>query len=109
MSVALGYIVVRCEALEDSVRFYRTLGLELVRERHGGGPEHYSARIGELVLELYPARTERTAGVRLGLIVDDLAGVVARLIEGGAEVSQRGGEWVVVDPDGHVVALSPSG
>lgn len=79
-----------------------------VRERHGGGPEHYSARIGELVLELYPARTARTAGVRLGLIVDDLASVVARLIEGGAEVSQRGGEWVVVDPDGHVIALSSS-
>ncbi len=41
---------------------------------------HYSARVGDTVLELYPQRGAETRGLRLGFLVSDLAAVL-RLVE----------------------------
>lgn len=106
VDATLGYIVIRCSVLEESAEFYRSLGLDVVRERHGQGPEHYAISLGGIVLELYPSLREPITAVRLGMVIDDISGVVARLTAAGVDVSQRGREWTVRDPDGHVIALS---
>ena len=47
-------LVLRAADLAASRRFYEALGLEFVVERHGKGPEHLAASLGEFVFELYP-------------------------------------------------------
>lgn len=51
--------VLVCPDIEVTRAFYEGLGLSFVREQHGNGPEHYAARIGDAVLELYPTTTDR--------------------------------------------------
>ena len=55
MIIALSLIVLRCSDVNASRRFYEALGLSFTTEKHGAGPEHYACRLGDLVLELYPA------------------------------------------------------
>lgn len=68
---ASNLLVIYTERLEACRGFYAGIGLPLVRERHGGGPEHYAAELpGGLVIELYPGRPERSTGrLRLGFTV----------------------------------------
>jgi len=54
----LNLLVLRCKNIEVSRKFYEELGLKFIKEKHGKGVEHYSAYIGELVLELYPLQEE---------------------------------------------------
>ncbi|MCB9441157.1 MAG: VOC family protein [Mycolicibacterium sp.] len=85
---ALDYLVIYVSDLEASAQFYGALGLTLVREQHGSGPVHYSAQLGETVLELYPAQGQPPTRTRLGLRIS------------GAEKS-----GTYSDPDGNVVEL----
>ena len=51
----LNLLVLRTPKLEDLRRFYSALGARFDSERHGNGPEHYAAMLGDdIVLELYP-------------------------------------------------------
>jgi len=106
MSVrGLAYVVLRCADLERSRRFYESIGLQLVAEQHGKGAQHYSAEIGGVVLELYPLSGRPTSGLRLGLVVSDLAGVIESVKALGMTVSRADASATVVDPDGHQIAL----
>jgi catechol 2,3-dioxygenase-like lactoylglutathione lyase family enzyme len=68
--VKLTLFVLRVTDLERSRAFYACLGLELVSEQHGNGPPHYSCRLGDPVMELYPASDQQPrSNVRLGLQV----------------------------------------
>ncbi|OPC80098.1 guanosine polyphosphate pyrophosphohydrolase [Embleya scabrispora] len=71
--MSLGLIVVYTSRLDACREFYASLGLVLVRERHGSGPEHYAATLDDgTVVELYPARPDRLTGyLRLGLVLVD--------------------------------------
>jgi lactoylglutathione lyase len=100
----LTLVVLRCADLERSRRFYEALGLTLMREQHGAGPLHYSARVGETVLEFYPDPSGSTRGLRLGLQVIDLAAVVSALAKIGA-VARPGVPLTIDDPDGHRLEL----
>lgn len=107
--VRLNLLVLRCQDIELSKRFFGALGCRFVEEKHGTGPTHYSCTMGAVVLELYPTRAESSAGVRLGLCVDDLAVVLERVAQLGAAVeSSADTHAVVVDPDGRRVALAAS-
>lgn len=55
MTAELDAVVLRCQDLDETKAFYERLGIELVEERHGGGPRHYSAQLGGGVVEFYPA------------------------------------------------------
>jgi catechol 2,3-dioxygenase-like lactoylglutathione lyase family enzyme len=82
----------RVEACRD---FYASLGLDLLREQHGGGPVHYAAELPDgLVLEIYPGSPGRSTGrLRLGLVVP-------------ATAQLPKGEHKVTDPDGRVVVVN---
>jgi lactoylglutathione lyase len=90
--VKLRLVVLRCEDLERSRRFYEALGLSFVEEQHGAGPRHFAAVIADLVIELYPASaTHPVNDIRLGFEVTD--------VEAG----------VVEDPDGRKIELRRPG
>lgn len=105
----VAYLVLRCADLERSRRFYEGLGLRLSPEQHGSGAKHYSCDVGGVILELYPLSDKPTSGLRLGLVVSDLARVLASLRALGAVVGAVGSEGsspvMVIDPDGHRIAL----
>ncbi|WP_437274446.1 VOC family protein [Sorangium sp. So ce375] len=105
----VAYVVLRCADLERSRQFYEGLGLRLSPEQHGNGPKHYACNVGGMVLELYPLRDKTTSGLRLGLVVSDLGGILTSLRASGAAVGTIDPEGsspvTVVDPDGHQIAL----
>lgn len=106
----IDYVVLRCAELARSRRFYEALGLRFEEEQHGRGPPHLSANLGGVVLELYPASTKSTAGLRFGLRVPSLAVVLDALARVGEGAVIRIGDEaprsaLLRDPDGHEVEL----
>ena len=107
-------LVLRVRDIDRAAEFYRKIGLELVIERHGKGPEHYASEIEGFVFEIYPQtdHSQPTTGVRIGFQVHSIDKVVADLAEAGAEVvtaphdSPWGRRAVVKDTDGHMVELT---
>lgn len=97
--VKLRLVVLRCEDLERSRRFYEALGLAFVEEQHGAGPRHLAATLDDgMVIELYPASTSHPVNdVRLGFAVNEIEAICAA-------VDQAGGS-TVVDPDGRKIDL----
>jgi catechol 2,3-dioxygenase-like lactoylglutathione lyase family enzyme len=96
----LTLLVLYTPRLEPCRRFYSNLGLPLVPERHGDGPEHYAAVLADgTVFELYPARDGRESGaVRLGLAVDGSA----------ATPPLTPGRHLLTDPDARTVEVRAS-
>jgi predicted enzyme related to lactoylglutathione lyase len=110
----LKLLVLKSGQLDRLREFYGHLGLAFTEERHGAGPPHYSAQIGELVLELYPLPEGISlpdTTTRLGFAVSDLEAVLESLQRAGAVVSSpaRQTEWgyraIVRDSDGRAVEL----
>ncbi|MFE7760451.1 glyoxalase/bleomycin resistance/dioxygenase family protein [Streptomyces sp. NPDC057438] len=68
-SACVTLLVLYSPRLEECRPFYQGLGLRFTAERHGQGPAHHAAVLGDgVVLELYPARPGRqTDAPRLGL------------------------------------------
>lgn len=70
----LSTLVLYVADVEASAEWYRSaLGITWAPEQHGEGPEHVSARLGDVLLELYP-RGDRAGSVRIELEVPDLFG-----------------------------------
>ncbi|MFI0787691.1 VOC family protein [Streptomyces lydicus] len=99
--MCIGLVVLYTERLQECRDFYSGLGLTFAREKHGAGPEHYAAVLGEgVVLELYPASSARpaTGSLRLGLVVRAKDAVAAG-------PAQPTGRQIVTDPDGRTVEV----
>jgi lactoylglutathione lyase len=109
----LDLLMIRAADVERAVAFYRGLGLEFERERHGSGPVHYAARCGGTVFEIYPARPGEPAAssVRLGFCVPDLMVATATLLGAGGILRRSANpkRSVVIDPDGNRVELTAAG
>jgi predicted enzyme related to lactoylglutathione lyase len=114
----LTLLVLKTRQVDRLRTFFNALGIELAEEQHGKGPVHYTGRIGELVLELYPLPDDGSSvdtTTRLGFSVKNLAGVVEAIQATGAPVVAQPQEtpWgfraVVRDPDGRAVELYQRG
>jgi lactoylglutathione lyase len=96
--------------------FYKELGLNFVRHRHGNGPEHFAFESGGSVFEIYPAKdgSKATRDLRLGFEVTDVQAAVKRLLQTGAEIvsgpaaSPWGLRAVLKDIEGHRLELTES-
>ncbi|MGV7586366.1 VOC family protein [Mycobacterium kansasii] len=112
MRLSLLVIYVPEPSLELAARFYGALlDAAPVRERHGGGPEHYAVTDAEtgLVIELYPATRRPVTATRLELHGDADA-AVQRLMDQAHCLPERtrdGVGWWVTDPCGNTVVLLP--
>jgi lactoylglutathione lyase len=51
---SLSLLVLRTTRVVACIEFYRSLGLALVEEKHGGGPVHYSSSSNGIIIEIYP-------------------------------------------------------
>ena len=105
-------LVLRTHRLEEMKKFYESLGIEFVKERHGQGPAHYAGAMGSAVLELYPLpkdAPEPDKSLRLGFVVQNLGAIANDLGSAALRIgpSQRQSPAVVVkDPDGRTVELT---
>jgi hypothetical protein len=101
VAVSVALLVIYTERLEECCEFYRGLGLEFAREKHGDGPDHYAAVLdGGAVLELYPAAEgEATGRLRIGLCVSGTTP------EGADRPPRR---RTCRDPDGRTVEIAPA-
>lgn len=109
--LAITYLVLRCSDIERSRVFYENLGLHLVAEKHGSGREHYSTRIGSVVLELYPRTDADTRGLRIGFSVKDLAAMLDVIQQNGVtpirvDLEASPPHALFRDPDGHWIELT---
>lgn len=110
---ALNLVVLRSADLGRAARFYAALGIVLVPEKHGTGPDHLAGPVGAAVLELYPlGDAGPTTATRIGFLVADVDAAVAAVTNAGgvvvsaAKASPWGRRAVVADPDGHRVELT---
>lgn len=113
MRTTLSLIVIRVADLAASVRFYALLGLHFAQEQHGAGPIHFSATIGETLIELYPASPNKTTQcLRLGFMIPELNDTIQHLVSIGAKLisppthSPWGYRAVICDLDGHTLELT---
>lgn len=112
-NISLSLVVLRSPDLERAARFYECLGLQLIRHRHGSGPEHLAAELGGCVFEIYPLSSKgaTTLGTRIGFRVPSLDALIAALgdfpeaIITPPQESPWGRRAVVADPDGHRIEL----
>ncbi|RYD19792.1 MAG: bleomycin resistance protein [Verrucomicrobiaceae bacterium] len=114
--VALNLVVLRSGDMERAAEFYRCLGLEFSRHRHGKGPEHFAAELGTVVFEIYPLAGDgsSTLGTRIGFSIPSMDDALEGLKDfpdsmlSAPADSPWGLRAVVVDPDGHRVELIQS-
>lgn len=114
VSSYLNLVVIKTADLERARQFYASVGLELMAEKHGAGPSHYSSEHGGTVFEIYPSGADDPvpAAVRLGFRVKEVDQTIERLKELGATViapprtSAWGRRAVLRDPDGHHVEIT---
>ena len=107
-------LVLRTNDTKRLADFYCLLGLIFDYHKHGNSPFHYSATIGQTVLEIYPLtknQTEADKNLRLGFGIDNFDQTVLTLrelqIPFSLEPTQTdfGFMAIVSDPDGRKIEL----
>ncbi len=101
------------DKLELVAAFYAALGIELVPEKHGNGPDHFFFK-SEIACELYPPRTPPEAAFVLRIDTKDIDVSLqnlktqfneADLIIGDVQTLKSSKKVILRDPDGRVVEL----
>jgi catechol 2,3-dioxygenase-like lactoylglutathione lyase family enzyme len=113
MTIQFGLIVIRSPQPDVVAAFYRLLGIDFVKEKHGKGPEHFAGKVDQAVFEIYPLNkgTAVELGSRIGFTVPKLEELMKSLRSEGvviieeAKQSDWGYRAVVRDPDGRSVEL----
>jgi predicted enzyme related to lactoylglutathione lyase len=75
-------IVLRTGNVKRLADFYSLLGLTFDYHKHGNSPFHYSATIGQTVLEIYPLAKNQTGpdkNLRLGFGIDNFEATIDKL------------------------------
>ena len=107
-------IVLRTDNTQRLADFYRLFGLTFDYHKHGNSPFHYSATIGQTVLEIYPlikSQTEPDKNLRLGFGIDNFDETIQKLksleISFSSEPMQNdfGFMAIISDPDGRKIEL----
>ena len=107
-------LVIRTKDIKILADFYSMLGMSFEYHQHGKSPFHYSATIGQTVLEIYPLTKNQTTAdnnLRLGFGIDNFGKTVEKLRELGVVFSLEPGQTefgymtIVSDPDGRKIEL----
>ena len=113
----LGALILFTDKLEDSVAFYRTLGLPLKTEDHEGGPKHFACELGPTHFAIFegdPGETPafRSAGSAMpGFAVESIEEAHKAIEKLGAAIIQQPTEYpwgprmLAEDPDGRSVEI----
>lgn len=116
MKIQFRYIVLFCQNIEASKRFYEALGLVFQKEQHGKGdkkgPVHFSTDVSGVVLELYPAQNGVVGRERIGFAVPNVINIATALKDAGGKListSSSGSPSVRAkfeDPDGRTIEIN---
>ena len=107
-------LVLRTSDIHKLADFYSLFGLIFEYHKHGDSPFHYSATLGQTVLEIYPltkSQTKPDKNLRLGFGLDDFDETIQKLKAQGVSFSLEpkltdfGFMAVVSDPDGRKIEL----
>lgn len=107
-------LVIRTENPENLANFYRLLGLSFEYHKHGKSPYHYSALIGQTVLEIYPLAKGQAAAdknLRIGFGINNFEKTIEKLRAQGVTFlteptqTEFGYLTVIVDPDERRIEL----
>lgn len=110
----LRLLVLRTTDTKKLAEFYSLFGLIFDYHKHGNSPFHYSASIGQAVLEIYPLTKSQTAAdknLRLGFGIDNFDQTVLTLKELQVPFSLEPTETdfgfmtIIADPDGRKIEL----
>lgn len=106
-------LVIKTDQLEITCQFYQSLGIQFQQHRHGNGPLHYAAEIGQLIFEIYPLSNRQAlvdSSTRLGFEVPQLDKLIAALPADIVLKFPYQAEWgyqaIVQDPDGRKIELT---
>ena len=71
--VSLRLLVLKTHDVAGVCAFYGSLGLTFIEEQHGKGPRHYSAPLGDGIIEIYPLPDDQAVDstTRLGFAIAD--------------------------------------
>jgi len=106
-------IVIRTNDEKRLADFYSLLGLTFEYHKHGNSPMHYSATLGNLVMEIYPlakTQTETDKNLRLGFAIDNFEETLKNLDSNDITFSEPvltdfGFLTIISDPDGRKIEL----
>jgi len=107
-------IVLRTSDTKRLADFYSLFGLTFDYHKHGNSPLHYSASIGQTVLEIYPltkGQSEADKNLRLGFGIDNFDKTVLTLKELQVSFSleptqtEFGFMAIISDPDERKIEL----
>jgi lactoylglutathione lyase len=107
-------LVLRTDDAKRLAEFYTLLGMSFEYHKHGNSPYHYSAMVGQTVLEIYSlskGQTEPDKNLRLGFGIDNFDETVRKLKELGVNFSlepiatEFGFMTIISDPDVRKVEL----
>jgi predicted enzyme related to lactoylglutathione lyase len=107
-------LVIRTSEIAQLADFYTLLGLTFEYHKHGKSPYHYSAPVGNTILEIYPlakGQTEADKELRVGIALDDFENTMTTLNDKGVEFvsepmqTDYGFMAIVKDPDGRRIEL----
>lgn len=110
----LKLLVIRTPDIKALHAFYARLGFSFDYHQHDSSPYHYSATIGDTVIELYPlakGQTEADRHLRLGFEIGYFDDVIAGLRQENVPFisepveTDMGLMAVVPDPDGRKIEL----
>lgn len=106
-------LVIRTKDQKRLADFYSLFGLTFDYHKHGNSPMHYSAKIGSLILEIYPLmknQSETDISLRLGFAIDNFEETLNLLKNNDMFFSEPmqtnfGFLTIVSDPDGRKIEL----
>ncbi|MBI2102685.1 VOC family protein [Candidatus Woesearchaeota archaeon] len=109
-NVLLSSVVLRSRDLEEMRQFYeQLLGMPFQEEQHERGRKHYSCRLGDVLLELYPRRTDDAGTDQLGFTVDSLDRILEcieeKYVRHGPFDTMYGRGLLLRDPEGRLIHL----
>ena len=94
--------------------FYNLFGLIFEYHKHGNSPFHYTASMGQTILEIYPLakdQLEPDANLRLGFEVFNFSVITQKLKDHDVHfifepaITEFGFMAVITDPDGRKIEL----
>lgn len=107
-------LVLRTNDTKKLSDFYTLLGLNFDYHKHNNSPYHYSATIGQTVLEIYPLskdQIEADKNIRLGFGIENFEMIIKKLVEIDVTFSLQptqttfGFMAIIIDPDGRKIEL----
>ncbi len=107
-------LVLRTSDIKRLADFYSLLGLTFDYHKHGNSPFHYSATVGQTVLEIYPltkSQTEPDKNLRLGFGIDNFDQTIKTLKEKQVTFTLEptntdfGFMTIITDPDDRKIEL----